>query len=549
MSWYMSYLDEGDQKIDNKKNNDPLLYQGANSKSYGTVDKKIISAKVMGQSSSMRRSFDGIKQNLTKSSTTNQQVDQTINSADHGVEEARDGDLNTDTGSKCCPFQCGCFPRLSFSPIRWFNQMRNRQTERDRPLDDTAHVIDHNDHNDNTDHNDNNDGSSDRNADQTESSKGVGTGTGASASSDGAGVEVVEVVAVDSASPNTVMNDDCIIGGLPANDRLAGFGDVEHDDIFEPRDDTPISAHYKTQFSEDQKGGESVTEVPKGTCNDNVHELTVSSIAVDQSGVHLDDAHELVVEQKKSDQVLDQVLDQDQTQEQNQEQFQNQDRCLVVGQSVERPTQITIVQNMNKMNNSVSSPRSAHSTDSLGASSSTVNLSNINSMSPNTSNTRSSDLISIADIDENTAYSRPIEPIPRVVSDPDRSRRYSRPVRGESFSEDDTVDEKYKIVYDNLRVIRDIKVNDKLCVGAKGELSIDTSYIPSVTRTLTGNNKVVTIDRIDETIKIAKQLKRRVKPIREVMDSFLVTGIRNLAETYSGTEEFKKKLESIADSI
>lgn len=110
------------------------------------------------------------------------------------------------------------------------------------------------------------------------------------------------------------------------------------------------------------------------------------------------------------------------------------------------------------------------------------------------------------------------------------------------------LDEKYKLIYENLKVIRNIKPNDKLRVSSIGELSIEQSYIPSLTRTLTGNNKIVTIARIDETIKIAKQL-RKISQIKQLLDDQLASGLRNLGVTYANDDVFKDKLESIASAI
>jgi hypothetical protein len=127
----------------------------------------------------------------------------------------------------------------------------------------------------------------------------------------------------------------------------------------------------------------------------------------------------------------------------------------------------------------------------------------------------------------------------------------SSPIIGstESSHDDNTIDVAYRVIYENLKVLRKIKVNDKLCVSAKGELSIDTSYIPSLTRTLTGNNKMKTLERIDETIKMAKLIRRKVKPIRDLMDKPLAIGIRNLAETYAGSDKIRSTLEVIAGNI
>lgn len=108
-------------------------------------------------------------------------------------------------------------------------------------------------------------------------------------------------------------------------------------------------------------------------------------------------------------------------------------------------------------------------------------------------------------------------------------------------------DDKYKVIYGNLLVLRDVKIHDKLRVSSKGELSIDSSYIPSITRAITGNNKVVTVEQVEETVKTARKLKY-MQTIRDCINDKLIQGIRNLAQTYENTE-FKTKLESMAEDL
>lgn len=108
-------------------------------------------------------------------------------------------------------------------------------------------------------------------------------------------------------------------------------------------------------------------------------------------------------------------------------------------------------------------------------------------------------------------------------------------------------DDKYKVIYGNLLVLRDVKIHDKLRVSSKGELSIDSSYIPSITRAITGNNKVVTVEQVEETVKTAKKLKY-MQTIRDCINDKLIQGIRNLAQTYENTE-FKTKLEAMAEDL
>jgi hypothetical protein len=123
----------------------------------------------------------------------------------------------------------------------------------------------------------------------------------------------------------------------------------------------------------------------------------------------------------------------------------------------------------------------------------------------------------------------------------------SSPRLSESLSSNE-LDEKYRAIYENLKVIRSIKPNDKLRVSSIGDLSIEQSFIPSLFRALSGNNKIVTVNRIDETIKVAKQLRKNSQ-IKQLMDEQLATGLRNLAVTYKNDDIFKEKLESLASSF
>jgi hypothetical protein len=110
-------------------------------------------------------------------------------------------------------------------------------------------------------------------------------------------------------------------------------------------------------------------------------------------------------------------------------------------------------------------------------------------------------------------------------------------------------DKKYEIIIKNLMLIRTIQQGDKLCVDNNEMLSIDLSYFPSIKRKLTGNNKAVTIKRVVYTINAAKLLKNNVPKIKELMDEQLVAGICNLAETYSKHEDLCKSLKNLASTL
>jgi hypothetical protein len=113
----------------------------------------------------------------------------------------------------------------------------------------------------------------------------------------------------------------------------------------------------------------------------------------------------------------------------------------------------------------------------------------------------------------------------------------------------DRVNEVSKRIFENLKVIRKIKVGDKLCVTVNGVLSIDQSYIPSVSRTLTGNNKNNTIEQVIETISLAKDYKLKVKEIKKLMDNKLKNGLTNLASTYYNNEELNQKIKILINLL
>lgn len=110
------------------------------------------------------------------------------------------------------------------------------------------------------------------------------------------------------------------------------------------------------------------------------------------------------------------------------------------------------------------------------------------------------------------------------------------------------IKEKHKKLIDNLIVIQNIKVGDKLCVTYDGILSIDNSYIPFITRTLYGNNKNVTIDAITQVIEKGKRYRKKYKYIDELFNSQLILGLVNLSNTYISCPVHKNIL-LLAESI
>lgn len=104
----------------------------------------------------------------------------------------------------------------------------------------------------------------------------------------------------------------------------------------------------------------------------------------------------------------------------------------------------------------------------------------------------------------------------------------------------------YQMICDNLTVIKTLKPYEKLNVSITGALSVDNSYIPSLSRTFTGNNKFITMERIKETIIIAKQLQNVVECIGSlIVDPALIDGLNALEVTYANDEYVKKELDDI----
>lgn len=97
----------------------------------------------------------------------------------------------------------------------------------------------------------------------------------------------------------------------------------------------------------------------------------------------------------------------------------------------------------------------------------------------------------------------------------------------------------------NLKTIRGIKQGDKLCVSYSGELSIDTSYMPFLTRTLYGNNRNVTIDEVVKTINNGKKLFCYYPYLTNLYDTMLNKGINNLILTYKDNETIQQQLNGL----
>lgn len=129
-----------------------------------------------------------------------------------------------------------------------------------------------------------------------------------------------------------------------------------------------------------------------------------------------------------------------------------------------------------------------------------------------------------------------------------KSRLESKDTK-EPIEESDDLSGIYKILYDNIMVLRELKYGEKLCVNEKGEISVDNSYIPSLSRTLSGNGKRTTLERVEETIKTAILIRKKNRIIRKVLDDRLKHGIMNLSHTYEAYPEISRRLKDIANSI
>ena len=88
-----------------------------------------------------------------------------------------------------------------------------------------------------------------------------------------------------------------------------------------------------------------------------------------------------------------------------------------------------------------------------------------------------------------------------------------------------------EILVHNLQVISKISPGQKLRVDYQGRLSIEESYFPGLMRTLTGNNKTVTMDRIEKTIEEARVFNR-TSEVQKLFYEGVVVGLQNLLVTY-----------------
>ena len=105
--------------------------------------------------------------------------------------------------------------------------------------------------------------------------------------------------------------------------------------------------------------------------------------------------------------------------------------------------------------------------------------------------------------------------------------------------------ENLDLLVNNLKIIQNIKIGDKLCVTNGGELSIDNSNIPFITRTLYGNNRHITIDAVINTISKGNMIKHKYSSINLMYNSNLIRGINNLAITYQDNIDIYNKIDKL----
>jgi hypothetical protein len=127
----------------------------------------------------------------------------------------------------------------------------------------------------------------------------------------------------------------------------------------------------------------------------------------------------------------------------------------------------------------------------------------------------------------------------------DKSKLYDVTISNNST----IIEEKYKKLVSNLNTIRNIEPNNKLCVTIGGKLSIDNSYVKSITRFLYGNNRAITLDHVISTVNMALILRNELHWLRNFTDDKLVFGLNNLAETYSDSDDVKAKIHKLVASI
>ena len=79
-----------------------------------------------------------------------------------------------------------------------------------------------------------------------------------------------------------------------------------------------------------------------------------------------------------------------------------------------------------------------------------------------------------------------------------------------------------------------LQKGQKLKVSYYGLLIVDLSYIPSLTRMITGNNKNNTIEQVEKTILDSIQYKNH-DDIKVLINDGLKNGLNNLLDTYKGS--------------
>ncbi len=92
----------------------------------------------------------------------------------------------------------------------------------------------------------------------------------------------------------------------------------------------------------------------------------------------------------------------------------------------------------------------------------------------------------------------------------------------------------------NLRVLAKLKPGDRLQTVDSRYFGIDRGWLTWLTRWIRSDNRTNTVDRIEETFKVAKE-----KNIDDNLVQAARAGVRELCATYVGDETTVARLESI----
>jgi len=110
---------------------------------------------------------------------------------------------------------------------------------------------------------------------------------------------------------------------------------------------------------------------------------------------------------------------------------------------------------------------------------------------------------------------------------------------------DDIIINDYDVIYNNLNVIKNIQVNNKLHVASDDKLTIYNTNMQALTRYIYGDTRQKSLDCINRTIK--KAIK--IDCFETLLDDTLIIGLCNLSITYYNDINFKNQISELINLI